>query len=110
MAIYRQAVVTYVRGNLGFSGTVGDGALVFPAGYVRNPLWTNTVSAGMIAVYPSGTVPVDILADIVRIAEGSMFAGRSMGGVIVSPVRGNTGIPLPTGTPNGVTVWGAKVS
>lgn len=110
MAVYRQAVLKYLRTNPAFNGTVPDGSLTFPTGYTRNPAWTNIVSAGNVAVYPGTTLPVDILSDLVRISEGSYFAGRSTGGMIFSPVRGNTGITLPSGTPNNVAVWAGRVS
>jgi len=112
MAVYRTAVVARARSTPSFSGTVPDDALSFPAWYVRNPLWTNIVSGGMVTVYAAQQPPVYMTGELVQAARNSIFAGeaRAATHTLYSPSVGDTGITLPPAVPDRVPVWMASLN
>lgn len=111
MAVYRSAVIRFAMKNLTYEGSVSDALLALPSWYapVRNPLWTNHISNGMVVVYASAKTPVSIVAELAVLSNHSMLAGwkRSSTGTLWSPRRGDTGIPLSPDIPDGSPVWAA---
>jgi hypothetical protein len=106
--IYREAVNAYAASNPGFSGTVPAGSLNLPAGMVVPSSFSNTVS-GRTAyswVIPQTTSisPDEVLGSLTQVSDGSILVGTNQGGVLVSPILGSTGIPLPSGIPDGSAV------
>ena len=112
MAIYRDAVLTYLHNNPGFSGTTIPTALLpLPTwGYTPKTIWAHYIAPDKtIVVYATVRPPVDITADLMNLSKNSILAGRAntTTGRLESPVHGNTNIPLPAGItiPNGSPVW-----
>ena len=112
MRVYRRALVDHARSNPGVTGVVADGSLQFPPWYVKNPLWTNVVSAGTVIVYATRRPPETITQDIVRMSGNSIYAGEADASdhTLYSPVFGKTGIPIPATVPNGVPVWISSIN
>lgn len=116
MAVYRDAVLTYLRNNPGFIGTtIPANQLPLPTwGYVPNSIWAHYIapdSYRTIVIYASTRPPVDITAELMELSKNSILAGRinTATNRLESPVHGNTNIliPLPPGAtiPNGTPVW-----
>ena len=116
---YKNVVDEFVASRpAGYTGTgpgnsVPDANLTFPGWYYRNPLWTNKVINGTVTVYATS---VNGAGDFSREVAGITNGRRSVGvvsntsGTILSPLYGDTGITLPAGLPNGVTVVQNKVN
>ncbi|MGL3709432.1 type IV pilus biogenesis protein PilM [Leptospirillum ferriphilum] len=105
--LYREAVNAYAAGNPEFSGTVPEGELALPAGMIVPPGFSNSVSGGVAYAWISpgkGVSPDGILGALSGISDGSVLVGMKQGGVLVSPILGNTGISLPSEIPEGSAV------
>lgn len=108
MAVYRTAVMAYVAAHAGFRGAVADGDLLLPPWYVRLPWWRNHVADGMVTVYAVPS-PTGFVAELQRLAGGSMLAGEARGGRLHAPAFGDTGIVLPAEVPDLAPVWLAPI-
>jgi len=107
LAVYRNAVLAYASQNPAFTGTAPDSALPFPPWYKPAAPWGNKVLPGMVAVYGSRSMTVELATEMVTLAKGSYFVGiaDAKTGRLLSPLLGDTGLTLPPGIPDGVPVW-----
>ena len=114
MAVYRDAVLRYARGNPGFQGRVPEDQLTLPGWYVApDPgLWSNHVAAdGLIVVYATRLPTRDIAASMATLAHGSELAGRANRAAarIEPAARAGAPVALPaipgSAIPDGAPVW-----
>jgi hypothetical protein len=80
MAVYREAVLKYLRDNPSFSGTtISNNLLTLPAwGYTPDPIWTNYIAPdNTVFIYASILPPVDIISELTNLSRSSMLAGRA---------------------------------
>ena len=101
---YREGVLDFLNANPTFAGTVPDAAIAFPAGYVRDPRWTNYVQAGGSA-YVFEMVPRSardqVLDQLYRKTLRSFSVGRNARGQLVGATGVATGIGVPASVPDG---------
>jgi len=102
---YRQGVVDFLNANPSFAGTVPDAVISFPAGYVRDPRWTNLVQAGgTLYVFEAAAHSAhtdQVLDQIHRKTLQSFGVGRNASGQLVGASGFATGILVPATVPNG---------
>jgi hypothetical protein len=93
---YRGAVISYLNANPGTTGTVADGGLTWPLGYIRNPAWTNLVDSGTLYTY-STTVPSNEAMEAIAKRGGrSMMIGYKTAGNTMTSINGAAaGFTLP---------------
>jgi len=112
MAAYRQTVIAYVQAHPAFNGAVQANQLTPVANYKPNPMWQGYVQNNLVVVYTTSTVSPELVVDISKLAQGSVFAGRALNGNEVPPADATIAIPLPAGIagaiPNGSPVWLAQ--
>ncbi|RJF96855.1 hypothetical protein D3870_20955 [Noviherbaspirillum cavernae] len=122
MALYREAVITYFTEHPEETGPSVDIATLVAsralpgwsslANAPRSSIWANYRDTdGMIYIYAKSLPPVNIVADIVELAQNSVFAGvyRTGDTTLFSPVKGDTKIkfklPANLQIPHGSPVW-----
>lgn len=121
MALYRGAVVAYF--NLPENAAMVNGSVTIDELKAKNVLptwsdlnsdpsiWANYMDAsGQIYVYAYILPPVNITADVVELAQNSIYAGifRDGSATLFSPVVGATNIQRPPASvniPDGSPVW-----
>lgn len=121
MGVYRAAVVEYFRqhpeqyqsvdmATLKESGVLPQWSKLY--GQSQTAPWANYRDAnGMVYIYAASRTAVNIVADVAKQSQNSIFAGVYHNGdtSLYSPVLGQTGIALPAsaGTiiPDGSPVW-----
>lgn len=112
MLLYRQAAVAYYTANPSATGVIADASMTsyLPSGYAKNFNWVANISGGYAYVYTSDAAANSpMIANVLAHAtEGSYFAGKNVGGNIVSSLRGDTGIALPVFVPSGSPVLMGK--
>ncbi len=102
---YRAAAVNYVAANPGASGTIPDANLTFALGYLRNPAWTNVVSAGTLYTYSGAALPADTIDAVANRGGRTLVIGIAQpGGTMSSLTGGASGFVLPAGIPAGSLV------
>jgi hypothetical protein len=113
MAAYRQSVIAYVEAHPAFQGAVQANQLTGAAHYQPNPIWQGYVANGMVVVYTTSTVSPQLVVEMSKLAQGSVFAGRALNGNEAPPTDPSIAIPLPAGIagaiPDGSPVWLAQV-
>lgn len=112
MAAYRQSVIAYVMAHPSFQGAVQDNQLTPAANYAPNPIWQGYVQNNMVVVYTTSAVSPQLVSEMSKLAQGSVFAGRALNGTEVPPTDSTIAVPLPAGVagsiPNGSPVWLAQ--
>jgi len=93
---YRSGVVAYVYAHPAASGTIADASMTFPLGYIRNPVWTNTVQAGVPYVYSTAVLSPYAMEAIANRGRRSMMVGKKdAAGHMTSLTGAATGFVLP---------------
>jgi len=100
---YRGAVTAYFSANPNATGTVADGNLSFPLGYVRNPSWTNVISNGVLYTYSVGTLEPGVISAISADGGSSLTIGLASNGTM-SAMSGGATFSLPPQIGNGAIV------
>lgn len=112
MAAYRQTVIAYVQAHPTFNGAVQANQLTPAANYKPNAMWQGYVQNNLVVVYTTSAVSPELVVEISKLAQGSVFAGRALNGDEVPPSDPTIAIPLPAGIagaiPNGSPVWLAQ--
>lgn len=102
---YRQGILDYLNANPAFAGTVPDGVIAFPWGYVRDARWTNLVQGGgtlyVFEAAPHSAHTDQVLDQLYRKTLQSFSVGRNAGGQLVGATGFATGIAVPALVPNG---------
>lgn len=93
MLIYRNHVAAYSEANPAFVGSAPDPALSLPTWYVKPPELDNYIGGGARYVYMTARLPG--LAGALASKTESTNVGTNLGGLLASPIKGNTGIHLP---------------
>ena len=105
---YRAAVITYLNANPGATGTIADGSLAWPLGYIRNAAWTNVVASGTLYTYSTSAPSSDSLEAIGRRGGRSMMIGyKTAGNTMISLTGAASGFTLPaamSSVPSGAVV------
>lgn len=102
---YRSAVVAYVALNPSASGTIPDTSLSFPAGYIRDPDWTNDVSGGTLYTYSTAALPPNTVAQIAAYGGRTLVIGVAQANdTMTSASGGANGFTLPSVIPTGAVV------
>lgn len=97
MLAYRNVVATFSEANPAFVGSASDSALNLPVWYVRPLNLSNYIVAGKSYIFFTEAVP-GLAGSLARETE-SINVGTNIGGVLISPNTGNTGILLPAQIP-----------
>jgi hypothetical protein len=97
MLVYRNIVAKFSEANPAFVGSASDSALNLPAWYVRPLGLNNYIVAGKSYIFFTDAVP-GLAGSLARDTE-SINVGTNIGGVLISPNTGNTGILLPAQIP-----------
>ena len=97
MLVYRNVVATFSTYNPTFVGSASDSALNLPVWYVRPLHLSNYIVAGKSYIFFTEAVP-GLAGSLARDTE-SINVGTNIGGVLISPNTGNTGILLPAQIP-----------
>lgn len=91
--VYRNAVHEYIMNHPAYTGVINESDLDLPDTFV-NLGWSSRAASGEAWVYgdmhPSG------LRRTVDQVDQPITLGRKESGVLISPVHGNTGIPVPS--------------
>lgn len=102
LLIYRTAVGEYRKSHPGFTGTASS--LALPSWFRQPAGFGNIITASNAFVYYSQELP-GLSAALYQETE-SLAVGINRGGRLVSPSRGDVGIALPAGIPEGaVVLW-----
>lgn len=80
MAIYKNALMTWLAANPGYSGTIAADLLTLPMGVTEIAGWTNIAASGTVFVFTSG---VPVAGDRVAILNSTM--DPTTVGVVTSP-------------------------
>ena len=107
--LYREAVVNYLDGNPGYSGTIPLTALILPPGTVIPPMFGNTVSRGVAWswIAPSSSLiysPAAVMGPEFAKSFGSLLVGVNKNGTFTSPSGISVSIGVPSFVPNGAIV------
>lgn len=97
LMVYRNVVSAFSEANPAFVGTATDAVLGLPTWYRRQPGMGNYLSNGKSYVFY--TLPLPGLVGSLADRSHSISVGTNSGGVLVTPVAGNTGIPVPAQIP-----------
>lgn len=89
---YQGAVRAYIENRPGHTGGIDVSDLDLPRTF-SSMGWSSRSDAGTAWVY--GEMTAGGLRQVVDLTEGAINIGRKEGGWLVSPVHGNTGIPVP---------------
>lgn len=90
--VYRDAVRKYIMDHSGHTGIIDESNLDLPDTFV-NMGWSNRAASGQAWVY--GNMAPEGLRRAVEAKDQQINLGRKDGGVLISPVHGNTGIAVP---------------
>ena len=107
MAVYRAAVVEYTRGHPHFEGPVSESEVATPAWWRGHLAMRGVVQGRLVAIYVTGPQARDLLPEMLRVAQGSIWVGFAdrASGTLHSPTFGDTGITLPDAVPDKAPVW-----
>ncbi|MBU3625972.1 type IV pilus biogenesis protein PilM [Polynucleobacter sp. JS-Safj-400b-B2] len=100
---YRESLLRYKNANPGASGSIPDSSLTFDPGYIRNYLWFNTISGGVLYVY--GNTSNDVLNNLYQKTLNSNLVGTNSSGVLINETGASTGVSLPAIIPSGAIVF-----
>lgn len=100
---YRDAVSRYYAANPTALGTIPDSSLTFAPGYIRNNLWSNTISGGVLYVY--GTAPGEVLNNIYQKSLNSSLVGFNSSGILRNQLGSSAGVTIPAPIPSGALVF-----
>lgn len=89
---YKDAVREYIQNNPGYDGSINESALDLPGTY-QNLGWSSEAESGEAWIY--GDMPPGGLREAVESTGQAINLGRKEGGMLVSPVYGDTGISVP---------------
>jgi PilM len=100
---YRESLLRYQNANPGASGSIPDSSLTFTPGYIRNYLWFNTISGGVLYVY--GNTTNDVLSNLYQKTLNSNLVGTNSSGALINEIGASTGVSLPAAIPSGAIVF-----
>ena len=90
--VYREAVREYIMNHSGHTGIISESDLDLPRTY-KNMGWNSEADSGEAWVY--GDMAPEGLRRTVEKMDQPISVGQKEGGVLVSPVYGNTSIAVP---------------
>lgn len=90
--VYRDAVREYIMNHPGHTGVIAETSLDLP-GTFSNMGWNSEAASGEAWVY--GDMAPEGLRRAIEKMDQPISVGQKEGGVLVSPVHGNTGIAVP---------------
>lgn len=100
---YRGAVGDYQFRNPAASGAISDSNLVFPLGYQRNALWSNTIQAGVLYTYSNQPLPSGVVKAIADRGGNTLVIGIARTNVMTS-LTSAVSFTIPPMIPNGAVV------
>ena len=97
MMVYRNYVSAYAQANPTFEGNVPDAVLGMPSWYKKQPNMGGYLAGGKSYIFNTVVLP-GLVAALVKKSK-SISVGTNTGGFLLSPMAGNTNIPLPIQIP-----------
>lgn len=102
LLVYRTAVGQYRDSHPGFTGTAGAASLSLPTWFRQPAGFSNIITATNTFVFYTQEIP-GLGAELYQKTE-SQAVGINRSGRLITPSRGDAGIALPAGIPEGVVV------